>query len=251
MSTHDPTDVGHQIDAFASGIGPASARRLKAPAHRATVLQFIDAGRDLEDAVLKVTHGLIRQDRGVANEFLAFFLYDLQRLGKFSMSSSSRLRRFLDTGDLVHSVIGDLWKDIPSLDFESRNQFLHLFARRMGWKAADNARRLASGARREDRRLFLEPEQIERPDGADAIPDQLIRAEERDRLMLVLLRLKPRDGKLLALRLKGLEIHEIADQMGLKYDTARKALARALDQARALIDSSERRRPQPDPHPPT
>jgi RNA polymerase sigma factor (sigma-70 family) len=247
VTDHDP-----RIDELAQKLGDASARALQEPIHREAIVRLVSDGYALEDAVLKVVHGLIRQDRDVANEFFACFLLDLTKLGKFSMSSSSRLRRFLDTGDLMGSVICDLLPDISSLAFESRSQFVHLLGQRMGWKAADNARKLTTRSRREDKRVFVEPEELEREDAAEAVTERLIRNEERDRLYLVLLRLPERDRQLLALRLKGMEIQEIADELDLNYDAARKAISRALAKARDLMGGDDRRKrpPASDPDDP-
>lgn len=200
-------------------------------------------GRELADAVLKVVHGLIRCNPDVANEFLGHFLIDLSKLGKFSMSSSSRLRRFLDTGDLVHSVIGDLWNEIPALEFESRAQFLQLFSQRIRWKATDNARKLGSKSRREELRVFVEPEDLQRVDETSDVSDDMIRAEEHDLFVLTMLKLKKRDQKLLAMRLNGYEISEIAQAFSMEYDSARKALSRAVSQVRGLIADQERGTP--------
>jgi hypothetical protein len=141
-------------------LGPASERFLEQSQVQAEVGKRVGGGQDLEDAVLAVVHGVIAENRRVADEFAAHFLYDLMNMGKISMATTSHLRRFLDTGDLVMSVFGDLWGDLASLKFESRNQFKTLFTQRMNWKAADNARRLRTGSRREDRRGMGQPEDL-------------------------------------------------------------------------------------------
>ena len=163
------------------------------------------------------------------------------------MSHSSRLRRFLDTGDLVLSVFGDLWGDLGGLRFESRHQFTALFAQRMGWKAADQARRMTAQRRSEDRRVAAAPEDLELPaEGGDAQPLHLaIQSEEKQRLILILLRLKERDRELLTLHLKDLSLEAIAERTGLKYDAARQALGRAIRRARELAAASDTRRPAP------
>jgi len=229
------SDLEQRIDAFAQSLGEASCDALRDPARREAARTLISSGYALDDAVLKVLHTLIRKDRGVANEFMACFLLDLTNLGKYSMSSSSRLRRFLDTGDLVCSVIGDIWPDVSTLAFESRTQFVHLLGQRMGWKAADKARRLSTQSRREDKRVFVETDDLEQRESGESVAEQLIRDEERDKLFLVLLRLPERDRQLLALRMRGLEIQEIADELGLNYDAARKAISRALTKARKFM----------------
>ena len=100
---------------------------------RAAVADLMQRGADLEDAVLTQIHGAMSGNPRMADEFAAYFMLDLMKMGRQSMSSSSRLRRFLDTGDLVVSVFGDLWSDLATLRFESRHQFKTLFSQRMRW----------------------------------------------------------------------------------------------------------------------
>ena len=92
---------------------------------------------DLEDAVLAEVHRVAKTDARVADEFVGYFLSDLMRLGGSALSPG--LRRFLDTGDLVQSVLGDLWPELASVRFETRGRFLSYLARRLGWKAGDKA----------------------------------------------------------------------------------------------------------------
>ena len=125
------------------------------------------------------------------------------------------------------------------------HQFKKLFSQRMSWKAADEARRMTSQRRREDRRVPQQPHELELHDGsADNAPlPIMIKREEKERLILMLLRLKSdRDRRLLTLHLKGESVAAIAREMNLTYDAARKALSRAIEQARKLVAVSEQRR---------
>jgi len=234
-----PSEAGspaHQALQFAMQLGPASDRLLRKPGLLDGVVAEIQAGRSLEDAVLGCVHRHLSGHRQLADEFAGYFLLELLRLGSASMSTTSKLRRFLDTGDLVLSVFGDLGGDFSDLHFDTAAQFKALFAQRMNWKAADQARKLNSGRRREDQRVADRPEELDPPaqDTSASPQTQAIRAEEQDRLILMLLRLEPRDRELLTLRLKGLPIDEIARTMGLGVDAARKAIDRAIARARRL-----------------
>ena len=244
MSTGEPGTSSDPVSEFAvAKLGPVSARYLDGATVRAAVNELIDRGTDLEDAVLAQIHGAMSDSPRMADEFAAYFMLDLMKMGRQSMSSSSRLRRFLDTGDLVVSVFGDLWSDLAALRFESRHQFKTLFAQRMRWKATDKARRLGSQRRREDRRVPQQPEEIDDLTTADTdcTPlSQSIRQEEKEHLILILLRLKERDRRLLALHLKGDSIDSIAGKLDMSYEAARKALSRAIDQARRLAAADER-----------
>ncbi|MHC5211512.1 MAG: sigma-70 family RNA polymerase sigma factor [Planctomycetota bacterium] len=224
------------LDFTRTELGPASERAMRPQAARRAVRDRMQAGQPIEDAVLGQIHSRIGDDRRLADEFAAYFLFDLMKMGKLSMSSTSRLRRFLDTGDLVLSVFGDLWEGVESLQFESRGQFKALFAKRLDWKAADQARRMDTGTRREDRRVDASASEFEQhaAETETAPVPGAIRREERERLILILLRLKERERRLLTMHLKGMSIEGIAEAMELQYDTARKALSRAIAQARQL-----------------
>ncbi|MCB9898672.1 MAG: sigma-70 family RNA polymerase sigma factor [Planctomycetes bacterium] len=238
-------DLDKEILALArSQLGPVCERFFQDEKARAEVRRRVGQDADLVDSVLAEVHAHLGKNRRMADEFAAHFLFDLMKMGKTSMASTSKLRRFLDTGDLVLSVFGDLWGDIAQFKFESRLQFKSLFAQRMNWKAADQARRLDTGRRQEDKRVPQQPEELELRDRdpRSAPLPQSIQKEERERLILILLRLNDRDRKLLSCRLRGESVHDIAERLGMTYDTARKAVARAIEHARELAEQATRRR---------
>ena len=190
------------------------------------------AGAKVEDAVLARAHLQAAQYPAVAEEFVAFFLADLARLGSGQLSTG--LRRFLDTGDLVQSVLGDLWPGLLELRFETRDQFLALLAARLRWKATDRARGLQAGRRREDLRVPTLEDEAASGGGAPSPPTQAGQREDWERLVLVLARLPDRDRELLSRSLRGQSLPEIAAAMDLEAETARKAVQRALAKARQL-----------------
>ena len=220
-------------------LGPASGAHVQTPEAARLVTQRLDAGADLHDAVLGAMHAAISRDRKVADEFAAYFMLDMMRNGSGSLPNSSGLRRFLDTEDLVDSVFGDMWGDLAGLEFRTRSQFLSLLIRRMDWKATDKARRIHARSRSEDKRVPMPDEkELSASDDEDGHPLGLtIKKEEQERLILILLRLKERDRKLLSMHLKGASIETIADTLDLSYEAARKALSRAIDQARRVAGS--------------
>lgn len=236
------TESLRRIAEFASGLGPASSARAATESLRSRMLALVFEGRAVDDAVLKVLHGLVRTDPAVGNEFLDHFIPDLTRMGTFSMAATSRVRRLNDSADLVCSVVADLWPQIPAVEFESRGQFVTLLSQRLRWKAADKARKFGTRSRREDLRVYGEIEDYDRQDGNLSISEQVSRQEELDRIMVQLMLLKPRAREIIVRRAKGESIHEIAKAMGLEYDAARKALARAQEKLRELLG------PDPDPH---
>jgi RNA polymerase sigma factor (sigma-70 family) len=211
-------------------LGPASADALGTPGVLVLVRRRVAQGRALEDALLAEALHVAGDDRRVADEFLATFLEDLMPVARRELSPL--LRRFLDTGDLVQSVMGDLWPSVRELEFETRPQFRALLAQRMGWKASDAARGLTSGKRREDLRATAAGAEQHEPAGAARPEDALVDEEERALLHLRLLRLSERDRDLLQRHLAGQSPAEIAAALGSSRDAVYKGLQRAV--ARAL-----------------
>jgi len=230
--SHEDPDVAAGLAFATERLGPASAGLLADPRVQTLLLSRLRAGADLEDAVLAEVHRAAVADRRVADEFVAYFLTDLMRLGKSALGG--RLRSFLDTGDLVHSVVGDLWPALSQVRFETRGRFLSYLSKRMRWKAVDSERRERSQQRRREGRAQGRGEE---PPGEEAPPSpltQLVSDEERDRLTLILLRMADRDRELLTLYLRGESIDAIARELDLSRDAAYKALYRAIGRARGM-----------------
>ncbi len=226
-----PDSLAADVLRFARAkLGPGAEAMLSDPAAQVLVLSRIRSGFDLEDAVLAEVHRAAADNRRLADEFLAYFLNDLMQLGHRFRSSA--LERFLDTGDLVQSVVGDLWPNLQSVRFETRGRFLSYLSKRLNWKASDRARRLTAGNRREDRRVDVEPGDLNRESGDPSPSVAAAREEEREMLALAILRLPERDRRIITLFLKGASVQDIAAEVGLSYDAARMALQRAIRKAR-------------------
>lgn len=219
-------------------LGADSARILEGPAGE-RALARVRQGVSIEDAVLKEVHASIRSHPSVASEFAAYVIEDMVPLGKASMSSSSKLRRFLETDDLINSVLKDMWHDVADLTFETARQFKALFAQRMNWKAIDQARRLNNQTRAEDKRVPEQPEELDHPSQSEDATSQAIRREERDQLYVILTRLSARDQRLIQLRVSGADRAAIAREMGMTYEATCKALQRATAKLRELIEADE------------
>lgn len=183
----------------------------------------------IEDAVLAELHACLTDDSALTDEFVAYFLADLDRLGHGRLAPG--LKRFLDTGDLVQSVLGDLWPELAALRFESRDSFLALLAARLRWKASDSARAAQAGKRREDQRADLLAEDLAQT-ATPGPATELVRAEEWQQLALSLARLPDRDRALVRGHLRGLSWEVLAGEHDLQPESARKAVQRALEKLR-------------------
>ena len=224
-----------ELESFLAGqLGPASLERMRAPELRSEWTARLRKGSTLEDAALHILHREASHDRLLADEFLAHFLHAMNRIGHYTLSAN--LQRFLDTGDLVNSVAGNLWSDMSQFEFRTRGEFLAYLGKRLSWKASDRARQFAAGKRREEKQTPLPEGARDLPERDQAGPGTLAGdAEERDRLILVLLRLPERDREILKAHLRGDSHAEVAESLGLKPEAARKALQRAIQHAREML----------------
>jgi len=226
-----PPEIGPARDFAAQHLGPESARAIAEPAAMALVLARMRSGASLSDAVLGQLHRLAREDGRVAEEFASYLALELGRISHGQAGPG--LRRFLDTCDLVQSVMGDLWPEVFELEFVTREQFLALLAGRVRWKAADRSRRMKAGHRREDLRAAGAPEDL----AAAHTPSPVTEAESREeleRLAALLARLPERDARLLRGWLQGRDWEEIGAAEGLTVAAARKAVQRAIGRAGEL-----------------
>jgi RNA polymerase sigma factor (sigma-70 family) len=245
----EPAEVAAAaVDFAAQRLGPGCARLVQDPALQALIVSRVRANSDpiggssptsarspIADAVLSAVHSRLATDPTLADEFLSFFLSDLARLGHGTLGPG--LRRFLDSGDLVQSVLGDLWPELAAVKFESRDSFLALLAARLRWKAADGARQLRAGKRREDLRSDVDAALM--ADDQAGPSTELVAAEEWQQTALALSRLPQRDRQLVRGHLQGLSWSELAKAHGLQPESARKAVQRALIRMRGGVGQSE------------
>lgn len=230
---HPRPDPGALGALAADLLGPAAERLLASASGAALALGRVRAGATLDDAVLGVAHAAARDDAELASEFAGWLLLEMQAAGRGIAGPA--LRRFVDTGDLVQSVAGDLWPELFELGFETRGQFLALFASRLRWKAADRARAQRAGRRRED--LRVEPREEDRG-AAGGPPSPATEAgdrEEAERLALALARLPERDARMIRRWLEGADWAAIGAAEGLAPESARKAVQRAIARARQIV----------------
>jgi RNA polymerase sigma factor (sigma-70 family) len=191
---------------------------------------LVREGRTLEDAVLGTIYREICRDRQLANEFFTHLLGDLSATGHSLFDG--RLRQLMDTGELVDSVIQDLWSDLERIEFRTRGQFLSLLLRRMQWKKSD---RLRSAEREKRGGQVVRAQDGALGELADAgARSPLSEAEqvvELGRVTKLLARLPQPDRELLLLKLEGLTYEEIARRIGQSAKVVRRRLFDLLESA--------------------
>jgi len=194
----------------------------------------LERGASPEDAVLMAVHGQLGSAAGLDEEFLGYFLSRLLQVRVVDLYPG--LRRFLDTGDLVQSVLGDLWPKIRELEFRDQASFLALLVKRLRWKAGSRRRDLNAGKRREDRRESRIPLDSV-PGGPESPVDVQIRREDMERAALALFRLPKEDQVAVRLHLTGSSSSAIAEALDLSVPAARKRLERALNRLQSVMGS--------------
>ena len=213
-------------------LGPLSSDWIQTTEGSALLRAKLAAGLDPEDAVLSAVHEHLGQDARLDEEFLGYFLQRLLHVRMVDLYPG--LRRYLDTGDLVQSVLGDLWPQLRELEFRDRSSFLALLVTRLRWKATSRRRDLHAAKRREDRRTDGLPIENLASNPPSPIDAQISR-EETERVALFLFRLPPEDRTAVRLHLSGASSKEIAQELGASVDAARKRLERALEHLRELL----------------
>ena len=219
---------------FARGrLGPESERLLREPSQQALLARRLSQGQFLEDAVLAQVFTFLKDRQALQNEFFSYILATGH--AQFSGLLPAGLRRFLETGDLVQSVFGDLLGDLQSLWFETRSQFLALLLQRLRWKAADHDKQRKAQRRQEQLRVSTSPETLQQSDQGPSPASKADDREREERLVLALMRLGTRDREIIKMHLRGEPVERIGESLGLEREAARKALRRALHRARALL----------------
>lgn len=213
-------------------LGAASLAWLRSPAGIAELERAHHDGRRPEDAALAAAFLRIRDDRAVAEEFIGHFLKRI--LGVRVVELYPGLRRMLDTGDLAHSVMSDLLPAIPDLKFTTEAAFLSYLIQRMKWKATDRVR----SPRARTERPTGDPDHVlpktMDPETSDGLRG-LIAEEERGALLIAIHRLPERDRTLLLRYLEGADAKTVAAELALSPEAYRKALQRAIAQARRIL----------------
>ena len=89
--------------------------------------------------------------------------------------------------------------------------------------------------RREDLRSEVAPEELDLEEDRRSPLSEAGSSEERDRLILALMKLSERDRTILRLHLGAQPLEVIASETGLSVESARKALQRAVRRAREVV----------------
>ena len=235
-----------EYQAFAAReLGAASYRLLQTQRGAEDLKGRQGQDREVADVVLGVVFdALKRGEQGgeeLAEEFFKFLLPYAESRSHGRVGPS--LRRHLESQDLAQSVIGNLWQDIPDLEFTTFPQFLSMVIQRISWKASNRGRDLKRKKRSEDVRVEVNMEEVPRPGNSPSPMTEFAWQEDKELLMETILAMpNERDRKLIMGRIEGLSLEEMAASLDLEVESARRALNRALERARTHIAEAERGR---------
>lgn len=214
-------------------LGAACSAYLETPEARALLNSRLAAQQSIEDATLAVVFRSVCSDRGVANEFFSYLFGELSATGRSLLTPA--LRELMETGELVDSVVRDMWKDLERVEFRTRGQFLAFLLQRMEWKRTNSIR----SAKRQKRGGHLRPHENteirEFPDTGSRSPlSEAEREEDLRRVAKLSAGLEPLDRQMLVMRvIDGHTYAEIGERFGLSANAVK---ARILDLMQGLRD---------------
>jgi DNA-directed RNA polymerase specialized sigma24 family protein len=213
-------------------LGPLSEALCARPDVQARMAARHARGATLEDVVLAEAHAAAARDTGIANEFFCAILPDLGKLASSKLSSN--LRQHLEAGDILQSVVTDIWRRFTGIEFRTKAEYLSLVNERLRWKAIDRGKPLAKRP---------SPQSLESIDDRSlpatdtkAPITAVIEHERLARLRVVLICLPERDRLILTRLLKGDNVRDIARALGLRLNSAARAIARTTARARKILN---------------
>jgi RNA polymerase sigma factor (sigma-70 family) len=225
-------------------LGRASGRLIEFGVGARDVERRLGEGRSTSDAVLgAVFDALLRGDgeAELAEEFFAYLLPHAEARSHGRISTG--LKRHMESQDIAQSVFGNLWQDLPGLEFRTFPQFLSMVIQRIGWKASNRVRDLRRKKRSEDARVDLDVGGLGDEHSERGPLTELVRAEDRELFIETIMTLpNQRDRRLIMDYLEGRSIREMAESFELEEESARRALNRALERAREHLEVAKRDR---------
>ena len=234
-----------EYQAFAAReLGPASYRLLQSEAGVKDLARRTGQHVEIVDAVLGVVFDALRrrgEDGALAEEFFKYLLPHAESHSHGRIGAS--LRRHLESQDIAQSVFGNLWQDLPDLEFTTFPQFLSMVIQRLSWKASNRGRDLNRKKRSEDERVDLDVEDlISNERSSNEQTDGAWQEDVGVLLETVMSLPNERDRNLILGRVNGQTLEELASSLDLELDSVRRALNRAIERARALYNEGQRGR---------
>lgn len=179
-------------------------------------------------------------EQTAAVELVQMFEPEIRRFIRFRLANS-RLRQFLDSLDICQSVLGQFFVELDkgALELQSPDQLRGLLLKIAKNRFLSKVR-YQQAARRDVRRHEPNPhDQLPLVAQAGASPEDFLESQELSALIRA--RLPEETRYLVEQRMNGKEWAELAAEIGLSPEAARKRMARALDEVAeelGLIEAS-------------
>ena len=155
----------------------------------------------------------------------------LHAMARRVLPRSDRARDFVDSLDLLQSALKDGWLDASRFEGSNEREFY-------AWMRTIIRRKLSRATRRRRPAIGLETGEVAEAGGRSGSSEglgELIRSEERERLMGAIRALPDDQRAVLTLRLKGRSAPEIAELLSLSPEAVRKRESRAAAQLRKIL----------------
>jgi len=234
-----------EYQAFAAReLGPASYRLVQTELGKEGLRRRQEMGGEVLDIVLGAVFDALKRGDGekeLSEEFFMFLIPHAEARSHGRVAPD--LKRHLESQDLANSVLGNIWSDVDKLEFTTFPQFLAMLVQRLSWKASNRGRDLRRYKRSDDARVDLDVNEMEGSSSEGSPITELVRAEDNELFIKTIMALPiERERKLIMDHLEGRSVAELAEAYGLEIGSARKALRRALNHARSLLDFAKRAR---------
>ena len=234
-----------EYQAFASReLGPASYRLVQTERGQEDLRRRHEEGGEVLDIVLGVVFDALKRgdyEQELGEEFFKFLIPHAE--AKSHGRVAPDLQRHLESQDLANSVLGNIWSDVDKLEFTTFPQFLSMVIQRLSWKASNRGRDLRRKKRSEDARVDLDVGEMGDSRSERSPITELMQQEDYELFIKTIMALPiERERKLIMDHLEGRSHEEMAETHGLSPESARKALQRALNHARELLELRKRAR---------
>jgi RNA polymerase sigma-70 factor (ECF subfamily) len=195
----------------------------------------------MTDSLSDLIHRAQSGDRAAWDELYALYMSQIQ--AHLRRKLGGKLRRKVDSEELLQSVFVEIFEDIDQFNYQGPSSFLHWVCRLTENKIRDKGRFFHAARRDVDREISLNdaiPSSQDAPphppEGIVTSPSEhLLRQEEEDLWKRAFDALEPRYQEVLRMhKIEGLSTQEIAERMGRSRRMVQILLAEAMIQLNAI-----------------
>ncbi len=218
-------DLPNGISEFAAKLGPSSSAYIQTGGQQ-EVLDRLEEGFSAKDAVLgSVFNGMLSstpEAHGLLNEFWKHINSLLRRMSAHGGALD-------DEGDALQSAVRTILSAGGNLYFRTEVEFLGLLSMRTRWKESSQHRKRWPGT-------LDTAGWAGRSAASPGTASRVVAKEARNQISSRLMELSGSDRTLVLARLSSSSTGEALDSIGRNNDNGRRALNRAMQRFRHLVD---------------